>query len=234
VIFNHSTHSIGTLEPGRRSPSFYGLAAQGLEDELGCRVTFVPGAFGSTHNLTLGAPEMVHRIREAVREALAAGAPRPVSTVRALKREFPYRVRKFDEAREEEAVSAYVRKRAPGGADYTIGVFRKMREELRPHQGEERKTWIQALRIGDVAWVAAPGELFTRLGVEIKRRSPFRYTYVAGVANDWIGYIPDSRGFDLGGYQVWTGFHSLVEKGTGEAFVDAAVRMLEEIQEDPR
>lgn len=28
VLFNHSTHTIGTLRPGVRSPSFYGLAAQ--------------------------------------------------------------------------------------------------------------------------------------------------------------------------------------------------------------
>src|SRR4030042_7064410 len=29
------------------------------------------------------------------------------------------------------------------------------------------------------------------------------------------------KGFELGGFQVWTGFHSLVAKGTGEAIVDA-------------
>ena len=48
-------------------------------------------------------------------------------------------------------------------------------------------------------------EFFTALGQEIKRRSPFRYTYVFELANDYIGYIPDRRGFDHGGYQVWTG-----------------------------
>ena len=30
VIFNHSTHTIGTRAQGKRSPSFYGLAAQEL------------------------------------------------------------------------------------------------------------------------------------------------------------------------------------------------------------
>ena len=36
LLFNHSTHTIGTRS-GRdvRSPSFYGLAAQELEKELG-------------------------------------------------------------------------------------------------------------------------------------------------------------------------------------------------------
>src|SRR2546430_11194572 len=49
--------------------------------------------------------------------------------------------------------------------------------------------------------------LFRSLGQDIKRRSPFRYTYVAELANDWIGYLPDRPAFDLGGYQTWTGLH---------------------------
>ena len=76
--------------------------------------------------------------------------------------------------------------------------------------------------------------LFTSLGIEIKRRSPFRYTYVVELANDYIGYIPDKEAFDLGGYQVWTGFHSFVERGTGERIVDEAVRLLTRLRESGR
>lgn len=227
VIFNHSTHTIGTVKPGARSPSFYGLAAQELEKELGGTVTFIAGAYGSTHNLTLGCPEMVHRIKAAVRRGIGALEPRPVAAVRGLRRELAFRVRHFDEAEEEKAVSYYCGKRFKD--DYTAGVFRRMRRELAPRQGEERKTWVQALLIGDVALVGVPGEFFTRLGIEIKRRSPFRYTYIAGTANDYIGYIGDSEAYDLGGYQLWTGFHSFVERGTGERIVDLAVEMLEEL-----
>ena len=50
VIFNHSTHTIGTMKPGVRSPSFYGLAGQRLEAELGGVFSFIEGASGSTHN----------------------------------------------------------------------------------------------------------------------------------------------------------------------------------------
>ena len=105
-----------------------------------------------------------------------------------------------------------------------------MRRELAAQQGKERRTWVQALLIGDVAFVGVPGELFTRLGIEIKRRSPFRYTYIAGTANDYIGYIGDSEAYDLGGYQLWTGFHSYVERGTGERIVELAVEMLDELK----
>jgi hypothetical protein len=77
-----------------------------------------------------------------------------------------------------------------------------------------------------VAIVGVPGEFFTALGEEIKRRSPFRYTYVFELANDYIGYIPDRPGFERGGYQVWTGLHSFLEPGTGEQIVAEAVDLL--------
>ena len=113
VVFNHSTHNIGSLQPGRRSPGFYGLAAQQIEDARGGTVLFLPGAFGSTHNLSLSCEEMVLRIRRSVEESLALAEPRPVSRVISIKREFTYRVRRFDEASEDEAVSRYCRKRSP-------------------------------------------------------------------------------------------------------------------------
>jgi hypothetical protein len=228
IIFNHSTHCIGVREDGKRSPGFYGLAAQDLETELGGTAVFFAGAFGSTHNLTLKGGEAARRIAAAVRTALSAASPRSAAVLRARKKEVNYRVRDFEEAREDAAVEAYCRKRT-SKPEYTIEVFRKMRAALASHRGEERKTWIQALRIGDLAVVAVPGELFTRLGVEIKRRSPFRNTFVAGVANDYIGYIPDSEAYDLGGYQVWTGLHSFVARGTGEMLVEEALGLLEEL-----
>ncbi|HYE99026.1 MAG TPA: hypothetical protein VEJ18_08950, partial [Planctomycetota bacterium] len=218
---------IGTRGRGVRSPSFYGLAAQELEEELGATVSFLQGASGSTHNLGLPCAEMVLRIKAAVRGTLGSATPRPVGRIAALKREIPFRVRTFDEAREDAAVAAYCTKRAGAGAPGIIEVFRAQRKILAPQQGQERKTWIQALRIGDVALVGVPAEFFTGLGLEIKRRSPFRHTFVAELANDWIGYLPDRKAFELGGYQTWTGLHSYAEPGTGEAVVDEAVRLLE-------
>ena len=85
------------------------------------------------------------------------------------------------------------------------------------------------LLIGDVAVVGVPAEFFTQLGLDIKNRSPFRYTYVAELANDWIGYLPDRAGHKLGGYQVWTGYHSHAEPGTGERIVEEVVEMLNEL-----
>jgi neutral ceramidase len=231
VLFNHSTHTIGTHSPGVRSPSFYGLAAQSLEKEKGGTFLFFEGASGSTHNIGVPTPEATRRIREAAERALELAQPLAVDRVRGLRKEIALKVRSFNAADDEKAVSAYCSKRIKdqAAAQRTIGIFRDMRRQVAPRQGQERKTWVQVILIGDLAVVGVPGEFFTVLGQEIKRRSPFRYTYVFELANDYVGYIPDEKGFDRGGYQVWTGLHSYLERGSGEAIVAAAVLLLDRL-----
>jgi hypothetical protein len=206
------------------------LAAQELEQELGATTIFTPGAFGSTHVLSLSMDERILRIKNAVKLAYSKAQKRQIPTVTSVKKQFKYRVRNFDEDAEEKAVSFYCNKRLGGNPEDIIAVFRNMRKELAKHQGELRNTWLHVILIDDIAFVGVPGELFGQLGTEIKRRSPFRYTYVITLANDYIGYIPDKKAYDMGGYQVWTGFHSSVERGTGETIVAEAIRILEELK----
>src|SRR5262249_60100911 len=129
----------------------------------------------------------------------------------------------------EAVIDRYCRKYAPQSADTISKVFRDMRRNLSSHQGEEHETWVQVLCIGDVAIVGVPAEYFTQLGLDIKNRSPFRYTYIDELANDWIGYIPNLEGHKLGAYQCWTGFHSYAEPRTGERIRDEAVSLLKEV-----
>jgi len=229
LLFNHSTHTIGTRQPGKRSPSIYGMAAQEIEMEQGGLVGFLEGASGSTHNLSLTGEECIRRLKASVLTALAEAKDRPVDKLASLKRPLKFKVRRFDEAAEDAAVNRYCRKYAPGGAAAIARVFQTMRSELAPHQGQERETWVQVMRIGDVALVGVPAEYFTQLGIDIKNRSPFRHTFIAELANDWIGYLPNLEGHKLGGYQVWTGYHSYAEPGTGERIADLAVEMLKEL-----
>lgn len=98
-----------------------------------------------------------------------------------------------------------------------------------PQFPDEIATWVQALRVGDCAIVAAPGELFVELGIEIKRRSPFGQTAVVGLANDSIGYIPTRRAFEEGGYEPEI---SVLAPGKGERIVETAVALLLRLHEE--
>lgn len=70
---------------------------------------------------------------------------------------------------------------------------------------------IQALRLGNTAFVFFPSEIFTGIGLNIKKNSPFPMTGIVSHTNAAIGYIPGDKAFEEGGYQL---MYSLVEKGT--------------------
>ncbi|MGB6041695.1 MAG: hypothetical protein WBF93_00945 [Pirellulales bacterium] len=232
LIYNHSTHTIGTRRPGVRSPSFYGLAAQELEAELGGTVCFLQGASGSTHNLGgVSTDQAVRILKSVLRDGLSRAQSRPVGKLQAIKQRFVFKVRTFDEAEEDRKVVDYCRKWLPQQADAYIRVFREMRRQLKPLQAEQRETWLQAIAIGDVAVVGVPAEYFTGLGVELKQRSPFPHTVVAELANDWIGYLPDREAHLLGGYQTWMGLHSYAEPGTGERLARELLEMLAKLSQ---
>jgi len=229
LLYNHSTHCIGTRS-GKRSPSFYGLAAQELAEEHGISVNFLSGAAGSTHNLFLDCNEMVLRIKNAFNTTLQHAEPMKSSRLSAMKREIQFQMRTFDEQKEDLVVVEYCQKYAPGNSDSIVQVFRESRAKLKRFQGESRPMWLQVVRIGDVYLVGVPAEFFTVLGLEIKRRSPYRNTFVCGLSNDYVGYLPTRKGFKNGGYQTWMGLHSFSEIGTGEMVVEECLKLLNEIQ----
>jgi neutral ceramidase len=234
LAFNHSVHNNCHIRNDCMSPCFYGLAALEVERRHGAATLFLPGAFGSTHNATYNnsgvpAAECVHRVVDAIEEALGRLQPALPGPVQVLNRPFTYHVRRFDEVKEALAVKSYLEKYAPQRAASQSEWFRKMREEMAPHQGEARQTRLQIIRLGDIVFVGIPGEMFARLGLELRRRSPFRHTCIIGLANEQISYIPDRQAYADGGYQTWVGWHSMLEVGTGEAMVNQVVAMLNEL-----
>ena len=107
---------------------------------------------------------------------------------------------------------------------------RSFRRRVRRSEKEPptaQSTLVQALRVGDLAIVGAPGEFFVELGLEIKRRSPFEQTMVLELANDSVGYIPTLRAFEEGAYEANS---SRYEPGFGELIVETAVGLLKQLK----
>jgi neutral ceramidase len=96
-------------------------------------------------------------------------------------------------------------------------------------QGKPQEVEVQVITLGDdVAWVSLPGEVFSELGLAIKKASPFRYTMLAELANGSIGYIPDRKAYTEGNYEPES---ARCAAGSGEMLVDAAVKMLNELKQ---
>lgn len=77
---------------------------------------------------------------------------------------------------------------------------------------------IQGLRLGDAAFVAVPAEVFVEIGLRIKREATHP-TFICGVTNGYIGYLPDRAAYAAGGYEVVA---SMCAEGADEVLVRAA------------
>lgn len=100
--------------------------------------------------------------------------------------------------------------------------------DLQRQPGKSISLEVQAIRLdGDTAIVTLPAEIFVELGLAIKAASPFKTTLVIELANDSLGYIPTKKAFAEGSYET---VNSRVVPGSGEEFVEAATRLLKELQ----
>jgi len=61
---------------------------------------------------------------------------------------------------------------------------------------------IQGIRIGDYVLISAPIEVLTEVGLNIKKASPHRHTFVAAFSNGYMHYGPRADAYDKGGYEV--------------------------------
>ncbi len=104
--------------------------------------------------------------------------------------------------------------------------------DVAARDGKPLEAEVQVIALGrDVAWVGLPGEIFTELGMAIKRASPFRFTAVAELANGSIGYVPDRKAYPEGAYEAVS---ARCAPGGGEMLVEAATRLLVSLWEEKR
>ena len=141
------------------------------------------------------------------------------------------------------AVQEVVLARKPAPSEADIARVREIEDMARPTMAERAfvrritrrmadvpnrvRTWVQALRIGDLGIAAVPGELLVELGLDLKARSPFSQTIVIELANDSVGYLPTRQSYEEGGYEPEA---SVFAPGCGEQIVDAALGLLEQLR----
>jgi hypothetical protein len=87
---------------------------------------------------------------------------------------------------------------------------------------------VQALRIGGVGVAGLPNEIFCETGLELKRRSPFKPSFVMEIANGYYGYLPTPGQHKLGGYETWLATNRM-EPDTSIHYVEAILGMWKEL-----
>ncbi|GIW73203.1 MAG: hypothetical protein KatS3mg102_2745 [Planctomycetota bacterium] len=89
-----------------------------------------------------------------------------------------------------------------------------------------RQLPFQAWRLGEVAIATVPGEPITEIGLAIKQQGAalgFAHTFVAGLANDHMGYVTTLAEYVRADYE---GRSTLYGPQTGQLVIDAAARQL--------
>jgi len=93
-------------------------------------------------------------------------------------------------------------------------------------------TELQVIRVGDLAFISAPGELFVELGLAIKQGVDGAHLFVCGFGNDNIGYIPARRAYPHGGYEIedaykYYRYPAALAPEAGEMVVVTALELLD-------
>jgi len=98
--------------------------------------------------------------------------------------------------------------------------YAKMIKGMLVRPDKEFETVIQAMAIGEFAYVTFPGEVYVEFGLAVKKLSQFGCTMIIGLANSQSGYIPKEEAFSQGGYEVRTAWSSQLVYDAGNILVD--------------
>lgn len=115
-----------------------------------------------------------------------------------------------------EAVSAA---RANGFSSYFEATAVQSRASLPATISMELKT----MTIGNLGFIFAPYEMFGTSAMDLREKSPCDATFIVTCGEGAKGYLPDTRGFEIGCYESCV---TQFERGTAEKLVDEFVAML--------
>jgi hypothetical protein len=213
VVWNYAIHGTAlSRENFKLSGDVMGDAAGRIEEQLGVPALYVNGAVGDVSPRPRGWDGVA-----SVGKILSAG-------VLAL---WPHIAPDSDQRLSATVETATL----PGPAlelRNCLGRWIPRGTRLGLHSALPASTDIVAVGIGRGAWVAIPGELDTRLGLEVKEvgRPRFAHTFVAGVSNAYLGYFIAPEYFRVPSY-ISCG--SLYGERGGEIIRDTAVDALREL-----
>lgn len=94
---------------------------------------------------------------------------------------------------------------------------------------ERGKIPLQVFRVGDVGIGTIPTEVFVEIGLEMKKRSPFKPTFVVSLAHGYFGYLPTVEQHKLGGYETWLGTNRL-EIEAAPKIIETLLSMLQRLK----
>jgi hypothetical protein len=213
LLWNFAIHGT-VLGPRnhRLSADVMGAASEALERAVGVPALFVNGAVGDVSPARHGGGalgEVAATVAGAARAAWEGATPVGAGPLVA-------RVVAMDLPAPRLSLRNCLGRWLPGGLTLPLG-------DTFPS-----RTTLTGVALGDVALVALPGEPVTALGLRIKAegRRRFRDTFVAGVSNDYVGYLVAPADYGRPAYVTCA---SLYGAEAGDRLAERASALLREL-----
>ncbi len=236
LLFNYAGHpNVMSGDNYSISADYAGAASRILEEKLSCISMFTNGAQGS-----VDIDNWAWRDWQGV-EVLGSALAQVVSDVSCgvevssqelrisrVAYSLPRRTISEEQLRWAEDILAQTGGKlqavADGVGDDFKALLYKQTYDLRDKTVDIEQVCIV---VGDCAFLSFPGELFTEIGLEIKRRSPFNKTYIIDLANGYTGYVPTSAAIAQGGYEVDT---RPINADAEQAIIDHSLYLLNQLK----
>jgi hypothetical protein len=235
LVFHHAGHP-NTLSGANLllSGDYVSAAAAALEQRFGGVALYLNGAQGSVDIDNFkdrgweGRERLGGRLADAVSGIIGSGSGIPGFPLASASTSYTLPARRIGAGELAWAESVV---RQTGGAvqplDDGVGDDYRARLYLELHERQDSPLEVEQVCIafGDCAVIGFPGELYTELGAELKRRSPFALTLPVGLANGYVGYVPTAQAIREGGYAEDT---RRVDAAAAGIVVERSLRLLRE------
>jgi hypothetical protein len=100
--------------------------------------------------------------------------------------------------------------------------------EKQPRNPSPHRMPLQAIRLGDVIFATFPNEVYSEIGLAVKKKSPFENTFIFALAGGHEGYIPTAEEYLEGGY-VANG--SPFAPDTGQVLIDSSIELISKLKD---
>ena len=238
VLLNHAGHpNVLSGDNYLLSADYPGFATQLLEEEFGGTALFFNAALGSVDIDGLrdrdaeGLDWAGRALAGAIGQAAAGLSVDDAPWLRGASATYALPGRRITDAewRWAQGVLAQTRGQVAAladgvGDDYKAALYQRMHEAGPCDLAVEQI----CVALGDSALLTFPGELYTEIGQAIKARSPFRRTFIIGLANGYIGYVPTRQAISEGGYAEET---RRVDAAAEQVVVEHSLALLRSVDE---